>query len=92
MTVTCPAAANCTKSYDGSALTATASCTPGDGTTAKIEYKTTGTWSETAPSITNVNDGPLAVQVRATNPNYDTATCNYTRRLKPRVTISVVSK
>ena len=84
MVVNCPDDAACTKVYDGTELNPVASCTPSDGSVAKIEYSTTGTWSETAPSITNVAEGPLTVNVRASNPNYDTATCSYQLTVTPK--------
>ena len=93
MTVTCPDAAACTKMYDGTALHPVATCTPSDNSAAKIEYSTTGTWSETAPSITNVAEGPLTVNVRASNPNYDTATCNYQLTISKRpITVTAADK
>ena len=93
MVVNCPDAAASTKMYDGTALQPVAICTPSDNSDVRIEYSTTGTWSETAPSITNVADGPLTVNVRASNPNYDTATCNYTLTITPRpITVTAADK
>ncbi|MBM6683556.1 MBG domain-containing protein, partial [Collinsella intestinalis] len=58
-----------TKVYDGKALTLTAEATPAEGST--LMYSTDGgtTWTDEAPSITNV--GTLDVQVKAVNPNYE---------------------
>ena len=58
--------------YDANSHAVTAEVTVTDGTT--IEYSTDDgeTWSETAPAITNV--GTVEVLVRATNPDYETAT------------------
>ena len=93
MTLTCPTAAESSKVYDGTALQPTATATVPDASVVKIEYKTTGSWSETAPSITNVTEGPLTVMVRASNVNYDTVTCTYTLTILPKtITITAVNK
>ena len=88
--LTCPAVANTTKMYDGNALNPAATA---QGIVAndviKIEYRVDGgAWSEAVPSITHV--GSVDVDVRATNPNYDTATCNYTLTVTCR-TITLTS-
>ena len=71
--------------YDGESHPASAT-TKVNGTT--IEYSTDGeNWSPTAPSITNV--GEQAVQVRASNSNYETATAECTLKVDPKtVTIT----
>lgn len=88
MTVTCPSGANITKVYDGNALqpAATANASVHDGTPIVIEYSTDGgaNWSVYVPSITHYAESPLAVQVRACHPYYDTVYCNYTLTIKKR--------
>ncbi|MEA5039754.1 MAG: MBG domain-containing protein, partial [Clostridiaceae bacterium] len=60
--------------YDGAAHAATASVTGGTGYT--IYYKVgTGSWSTTAPSVTNVSDGTLTVSVKATKTGSPELTC-----------------
>ena len=68
--------------YDGSSHAASATASVTEGTT--IEYSIDGgtTWTTEAPSITNA--GEVTVQVRATNPNYSTATGVATLRVTPR--------
>ena len=87
----CPTGNSITKTYDGTPLnpvaTATSLIRPEDVFT--IEYNTTDpadetAWSTTVPSITNAYDGPLHVYVRALNPNYETATCEYTLTINKR--------
>ncbi len=65
-----------TKTYDGKALKggAIASVTKGTKVTYSIDNEKT--WSEEVPSITNV--GKLNVIAKATNPNYEDATVQYT--------------
>ena len=69
-------AAELSKTYDGTALAASATATAPDGSEVTISYcykNEDGTWtdwSEDAPSITNA--GTLEYKVRAENPNYDT--------------------
>lgn len=79
-------ALNCvdqSKNYDGTALSYTAVPTVTTGTT--VSYSTDGgsTWSTTVPSITNVSESPLTVNVKAENSNYTTATCSYTLTINP---------
>ncbi|MEA5050548.1 MAG: InlB B-repeat-containing protein, partial [Oscillospiraceae bacterium] len=78
------------KVYDGAALSTTATTNVTAGTT--IEYKVgAGEWTATAPSITDV--GSVTVSVRATNPNYTTATGSYTLAVTPRaVTVTANDK
>ena len=62
------------KMYDGSALSEKA-VSATEGTT--ITYSTDGVnWTKEAPSITDV--GTLAVTAKASNPNYNDVTFNYT--------------
>ncbi|MEA4911238.1 MAG: MBG domain-containing protein, partial [Oscillospiraceae bacterium] len=80
------------KVYDGMPLSTTATTNVSTGTT--IEYSIDGgtTWTTTAPSITDVADS-CTVQVRATNPNYTTATSNYTLTVTPAaVTVTADNK
>ena len=85
MEVFCPTATDTVKMYDGTALSPVATGSVPNGTTVTIEYKTaTSDWSTTVPSITHVDDGPLAVEVRGVNENYDTVYCNYKLRITPR--------
>ena len=67
-----------TQVYNGTALSSTATPSVTTGTT--VEYSIDGgtTWTATAPSVTNVTTTPMAVKVRATNANYEPATCDYT--------------
>ena len=67
-----------TKKYDGDSLKPTAIASDLFGSdAATIEYSTDGgtNWSTAVPGIINV--GTLHVDVRATNSNYNTQTCNY---------------
>ena len=78
------------KEYDGTALSYTATPSVTTGTT--VSYSTDGgtTWSTTVPSITNVSESPLTVNVKAENSNYATATCNFTLTITPKpLTITV---
>ena len=65
-----------TKTYDGKALKGGAIASVTKGT--KVTYSIDGekTWSEEVPSITNV--GKLNVIAKATNPNYEDVTVQYT--------------
>ncbi|MCR5549893.1 MAG: InlB B-repeat-containing protein, partial [Bacteroidales bacterium] len=79
-------ALNCvdqSKTFDGTALSYTAVPTVTTGTT--VSYSTDGgaTWSTTVPSITNVSESPLTVNVKAENSNYTTATCSYKLTINP---------
>ncbi|MCR4857768.1 MAG: hypothetical protein K5890_06190, partial [Bacteroidales bacterium] len=79
-------ALNCvdqSKTYDGTALSYTAVPTVTTGTT--VSYSTDGgaTWSTTVPSITNVSESPLTVNVKAENSNYETAYCDYKLTINP---------
>ena len=67
--------------YDGASHQTVASANIPENTT--IEYSVDGgvTWTTTPPSITNV--GSVTVLVRATNPNYETATASYTLQVTP---------
>ena len=48
-------------------------------------------WTTEAPTITNVAEGPLTVQVKAENPNYEDAYAEATITILPRpVTVNVV--
>lgn len=87
MTLTCE---DKSKEYDGTALSYTATPSVTTGTT--VSYSTDGgtTWSTTVPSITNVSESPLTVNVKAENSNYATATCNFTLTITPKpLTITV---
>lgn len=78
------------KEYDGTALSYTATPSVTTGTT--VSYSTDGgtTWSTTVPSITNVSESPLIVDVKAENSNYATANCSYTLTITPKpLTITV---
>ena len=88
--VNCPT--NTTHVYDGTeffgdAATATAAI----GTTT-IEYSlNNSTWSTTQPG--RINAGDTIVYVRATNPNYDTARCQYTLEVtKAPVVVTAASQ
>lgn len=68
--------------YDGANHAVSASPSVSNGT--KVEWSADGgaTWTEEAPSATDVTD--LAVQVRATNPNYsNVATASATLKIAP---------
>ena len=59
----------------------------------KVEYSTDGeaTWSTEVPTVKDVAE--VTVKVRATNPNYTTATCEYTLKVTPaKVTVTANSK
>lgn len=87
LTLTCE---DKSKEYDGTALSYTATPSVTTGTT--VSYSTDGgtTWSTTVPSITNVSESPLTVNVKAENSNYATATCNFTLTITPKpLTITV---
>ena len=74
--------------YDGASHSGSATSKITDGTV--IEYSTDGgkTWSTEAPSIINV--GSQDFQVRATNPNYETATASANLTINPKaVTVTV---
>lgn len=80
--------------YDGANHAVSASPSVSNGT--KVEWSANGgaTWTEEAPSATDVTD--LAVQVRATNPNYsNVATASATLKIAPaelKVTTPSASK
>ena len=80
----CPSGSSVEKKYDGTALSPVATAT-GIGTDViNVEYSTDGAlWGTTAPSITHVST--QLVYVRGTNPNYDTATCDYTLKITCRM-------
>ena len=82
MTITCyPENSPLTKIYDGQALSYTASSNIVENTT--IQYSTDNqTWSSSIPSITHV--GTTTVYVKATNSNYEDATCDYTLSVTQR--------
>ncbi len=67
--------------YDGSEHGEAAVPSVLDGTT--VEYSTDGgdTWSTDVPQVKDVAE--LKVMVRATNPNYNEATCEYTLKVTP---------
>ena len=87
MTVSCE---GYTGTYDGKEHTPTATATVPDGSNATIEYSLDNTnWVSDAPSIKDADE--KTVYVRATNPNYETATASYTLKVNPaQVTVSVV--
>ncbi|WP_304518551.1 MBG domain-containing protein, partial [Adlercreutzia sp. ZJ242] len=81
--------------YDGVAHGGFAVPSVSEGTL--LEYSVDGgaTWSEIAPAIINADEGPMTVQVRATNPNYWTATGSYVLSVTPApvtITVSDASK
>lgn len=87
LTLTCE---DKSKEYDGTALSYTATPSVTTGTT--VSYSTDGgtTWSTTVPSITNVSESPMTVNVKAENSNYATANCSYTLTITPKpLTIKV---
>ncbi|MBR4788034.1 MAG: hypothetical protein IK013_09215, partial [Bacteroidales bacterium] len=87
ITLICPSANDATKMYDGSELQPVATATGVNaGDVIKIEYSDNNgiSWSETAPSIINVMDGPKEVLVRASHSGYDTVYCDYTLTVTPR--------
>lgn len=65
--------------YDGAAHSASASPNVADGTTVSYKAGDDGTWSTTAPSITDV--GTMKIYVKAENPNYETATAETTLKV-----------
>ena len=67
--------------YDGKAHGESATASVTEGTT--ISYKVgEGEWTSEAPTITNV--GSITVSVKAENPNYETATAEYTLTVTPK--------
>ena len=84
LTLTCPSGTDITKMYDGDALAPVASVTGAIGSDViAVEYSTDGThWSATVPFITDA--GTQTIQVRATNPNYETETCSYVLKVTKR--------
>lgn len=87
LTLTCE---DKSKEYDGTPLSYTATPSVTTGTT--VSYSTDGgtTWSTTVPSITNVSESPLTVNVKAENSNYATDTCQFTLTITPKpLTITV---
>lgn len=68
--------------YDGAAHSASASPNVADGTTVSYKVGDDGTWSTTAPSITDA--GTMKVYVKAENPNYETATAETTLKVTPK--------
>lgn len=68
--------------YDGAAHSALASPNVADGTTVSYKVGDDGTWSTTAPSITDA--GTMKVYVKAENPNYETATAETTLKVTPK--------
>ncbi|MCQ2194718.1 MAG: CotH kinase family protein [Paludibacteraceae bacterium] len=83
MELMCPIADSTVKVYDGTMLSAEAEAKGIEGDTITIEYSTDGgsTWVEAAPSI--VRRGVQKVQVRAHNPNYNMAECEYELEVTP---------
>ena len=81
--------------YDGQTHAASASCNDPEAT---VEYSIDGgeTWSATPPSIKNVirgadqSVGQITVNVRATKPNYVTATASTILRVAPK-TVTVTA-
>ena len=83
ITLVCPSGGDVTKMYDGTALNPAATASGVGSDVIVIEYSTDNeNWSETVPSITNVDE--QLVYVRATNDNYETKTCQYTLSVTPR--------
>ena len=77
--------------YDGKAHAASATVSD---KTFTIYYKAgDGEWTTTAPSVTNVSDGPVTVSVKATKDGYNDLTYgNVTLKITPKpATITVVS-
>ena len=75
--------------YDGKAHAASATVSD---ETFTIYYKAgDGEWTTTAPSVTNVSDGPVTVSVKATKDGYNDLTCDdVTLKIIPKpVTITV---
>ena len=75
--------------YDGEAHGEAATASVTEGT--KVEYKVgEGDWTEEVPTITDV--GTQTVKVRATNPNYNEATAEYTLNVTPKaVTVTAIN-
>lgn len=90
LVLTCPALEACTKEYDGTALQPAASVLPTEESTIQYSLNGTDGWETEAPSITHVADGPVTVYVKATNPNYYDATCEYELSLTPK-SVTLVS-
>lgn len=69
--------------YDGTAHAARATVSD---ETFTIYYKVgDGEWTTTAPSVTNVSDGPVTVSVKATKDGYNDLTCgNVTLKITPK--------
>ena len=69
--------------YDGTAHAARATVSD---ETFTIYYKAgDGEWTTTAPSVTNVSDGPVTVSVKATKDGYNDLTCgNVTLKITPK--------
>lgn len=69
--------------YDGTAHAASATVNDPSFT---IYYKVgDGEWTTTAPSVTNVSDGPVTVSVKATKDGYNDLTCgNVTLKITPK--------
>ena len=69
--------------YDGTAHAASATVSD---ETFTIYYKAgDGEWTATAPSVTNVSDGPVTVSVKATKDGYNDLTCdNVTLKITPK--------
>ena len=77
--------------YDGESHGEAATASVAEDT--KVEYSTDGeaTWSTEVPTVKDVAE--VTVKVRATNPNYTTATCEYTLKVTPaKVTVTANSK
>ena len=77
--------------YDGEEHGTAAAASVAEDT--KVEYSTDGeaTWSTEVPTVKDVAE--VTVKVRATNPNYTTATCEYTLKVTPaKVTVTANSK
>ena len=73
--------------YDGHPHTITATPSVTEGTT--VEYSTDGgqTWTTTAPAYTDAGDYPITV--RATNPNYETATTETVLHIAPATGLEI---
>ena len=69
--------------YDGKAHAASATVSD---ETFTIYYKVgDGEWTATAPSVTNVSDGPVTVSVKATKDGYNDLTCgDVTLKITPK--------
>ncbi len=87
-------ATNLEKVYDGTALTATASDNNPSGSDVYYQYRVggTGNYTTVAPSITNVSDGPISVEIMAVDRNgqYASASKTITMNILPQtVTVTV---